>query len=116
MSQAYANTYVTLFERVTCPLLFQLLKISNSFLLLAKRDYLLYAKSKKSMKIKEYCMWYSNTVLQLAKGLLIAFRATTKSNQIPFRANCMRDLQIAFNADNVSNIPVPRRLYFPALQ
>jgi hypothetical protein len=52
-------------------------------------------KSKKSAKMKEYGMRLSNTFLQLAKGLLIAFRAVAKDNQIPFRANCMRNLQIA---------------------
>ncbi len=51
-------------------------------------------------------MGLSNTFLQLAKGLLIAFRAVAKGNQISFKADCMRNLQIACNADNVSNIPL----------
>ncbi len=46
------------------------------------------------------------TFLQLAKGSLIAFWAAAKGNQIPFRANCMLNLRIACNADNVSNIPL----------
>ncbi len=33
-------------------------------------------------------------------------RAIAKGNQIPFRANCMRNLRIACNADNDSNIPL----------
>ncbi len=37
---------------------------------------------------------------------MIAFRAVAKGNQIPFRANCMRNLLIARNADNVNNIPL----------
>jgi hypothetical protein len=37
---------------------------------------------KKSAKIKEYCMRYSNTFLQLAKGWLIPFGAVAKGNQI----------------------------------
>ncbi len=45
-------------------------------------------------------------LLQLAKGSLIAFRAIAKGNKIPFRANCMRNLRIACNADNVGNIPL----------
>jgi hypothetical protein len=48
----------------------------------------------------------SNTFLQLAKGSLIAFGAFAKGNQIPFRAHCMRNLLIACNADNESNIPL----------
>ncbi len=79
-----------LFERVSCPLLFQLYKVSNSFLQLAKRDQIPHAKSQKSAKIKEYCMRQLNTFLQLAKGSLIAVRAVSKGNQIPFRADCMR--------------------------
>ncbi len=51
-------------------------------------------------------MRQSNTFLQLAKGLLIAFRAIAKGNQIPFRANCMRNPRIACNADTDSNIPL----------
>jgi hypothetical protein len=39
-------------------------------------------------------------------GSLIAFRAIAKGNQIPFRANCRRNLRIACNADNVGNIPL----------
>jgi hypothetical protein len=49
----------------------------------------------------------SNTFLQLAKGLLIAFRAIAKGYQTPFKANTtntMRDPRIACNTDNVSNI------------
>jgi hypothetical protein len=68
---------------------------------LAKRDKLPHAKSKKTTKIKE-----SNSFLQLAKGSLIAFKAIAKGNQIPFRVNCIRNLRIAFNADNVGNIPL----------
>ena len=100
--QTHAKTYVTLFERVTCPLLFQLQKVSNSFLQLAERDQIPHAKSKKSAKIKEYCMRQSNTFLQLAKGSLIPSRAVAKGNQIPFRANCKRNLRIACNACNVN--------------
>ena len=51
-------------------------------------------------------MRYSNTFLHLAKGCLIAFRAIAKGYQIPFRANCRRNLRIACNADNVGNIPL----------
>ncbi len=58
------------------------------------------------MKIKEYCTRKSNTFLHLAKGSLIAFRAVAKGNQIPFREDCMRNLRIACNPDNVSNIPL----------
>jgi hypothetical protein len=54
-------------------------------------------------KIREYCMWQSNIFLQLAKELLIPFRAVAKNNQIPFRANCIGNLRIACNADNVGN-------------
>jgi hypothetical protein len=32
------------------------------------------------------------------------FVAIAKFNQIPFRANCMRNLRIACNASNVGNI------------
>jgi hypothetical protein len=46
---------------------------------------------KKSGKIKEYYMWQSNTFLQLVEESLIAFRAITKGNITPFRANCMRN-------------------------
>ncbi len=49
-------------------------------------------------------MWLLNTFLQLAIGLLIAYRAIAKDNQIPIRANCMRNLRNAWNADKVSNI------------
>jgi hypothetical protein len=66
-------------------------------------------ENKNSAKIQEYCMRQSNTFLQLEKGWLIAFSATAKGNQIPFTANSMRNLRIACNADNVSNIP-PRVL------
>jgi hypothetical protein len=45
-----------------------------------------------------------NTFLQLAIGLLIAYRAIAKDNQIPIRANCMQNLRNAWNADKVSNI------------
>ncbi len=45
-----------------------------------------------------------NTFLQLAIGLLIAYRAIAKDNQIPFRANCMQDLRNAWNAYKVNNI------------
>jgi hypothetical protein len=51
-------------------------------------------------------MRLSNFFLQLAKGSLITCRAIAKGNQIPFRANCMRNLRIACNADNDSNIPL----------
>jgi hypothetical protein len=44
--------------------------------------------------------------LQLAKGSLIAFGAIAKGNQMPFRANCMRNPRIACNADTDSNIPL----------
>jgi hypothetical protein len=37
---------------------------------------------------------------------MIAFRAVAKGNKIPVRANCMRNLHIACNADNISNIPL----------
>jgi hypothetical protein len=49
-------------------------------------------------------MRQSNTFLFLAKGSLIAFIAFAKSNQIFFNVNRMRNLRIACNADNVSNI------------
>ncbi len=49
-------------------------------------------------------MRQSNSFLQLAKALLIAFRAFEKGNQIPSRANCMRNLRIACDADNVRNL------------
>jgi hypothetical protein len=49
-------------------------------------------------------MRYWNSFLQLAKGSLITCRAIAKGNQIPFRAICMRNLRIACNADNDSNI------------
>ena len=42
----------------------------------------------------------------LQKGSLIAFRAIAKVNQMPFRANCMRNPRIACNADTDSNIPL----------
>jgi|LakMenE18May11ns_1017448.scaffolds.fasta_scaffold9790297_1 hypothetical protein len=51
-------------------------------------------------------MRLSNSFLHSAKGSLITCRAIAKGNQIPFRANCMRNLQIACNADNDSNIPL----------
>jgi hypothetical protein len=40
------------------------------------------------------------------KRVADAFRAIAKGNQIPFRANCMRNPLIACNADNESNIPL----------
>jgi hypothetical protein len=51
-------------------------------------------------------MRQSNTFLQLAKGSLIAFRATEKGNQIPFRANTIQNPRIVWNTDNVINIPM----------
>jgi hypothetical protein len=41
--------------------------------------------------------------MQLAKGSLVAFRATAKGSQIPFRENSMRNPQIACNFDIVTN-------------
>ncbi len=49
------------------------------------------------------------------KGCQTAFRAIAKGNQIPFRANGMRNPRIACNADNVSNIPL-RELNFLVLK
>jgi hypothetical protein len=49
-------------------------------------------------------MRQSNTFLQLAKGLLIVFRAVATGYQIPFTANCMWNPPIACKADNNSNI------------
>jgi hypothetical protein len=51
-------------------------------------------------------MRQSNSFLLFAKGSLIAFRAIAKGNQMPFRANCRRNLRIACNADNFGNIPL----------
>jgi hypothetical protein len=42
----------------------------------------------------------------LQKGCRLPFGRVAKGNQIPFRADCMRNLRIAYNADNVSNIPL----------
>jgi hypothetical protein len=61
---------------------------------------------KNSTKIKEYCLWLSNTFLQPAKGLHIALGTIAKGYQIPFRANCMRNPRIACNIDLVGNIPL----------
>jgi hypothetical protein len=60
----------------------------------------------KNLEKKEYCMQKSNTFLQFVKWSLIAFRAIAKGNKIPYRVNCMRNLRIACNADNVGNIPL----------
>jgi hypothetical protein len=56
MSQARVNIYVSFFESVTCPLLFQLCKVSTSFLHYAKADKLPHAKPKESANLNEYCM------------------------------------------------------------
>jgi len=42
----------------------------------------------------------------LQKGRWLPFGRVAKGNQIPFRADCMRNLRIACNADNVSNVPL----------
>ncbi len=60
----------------------------------------------KNPRKSKVCMRQSNIFLQLSKGFLIAFGAVAKGNQIPFGADCMRNLRIACNTDNVSNIPL----------
>ena len=100
------NTLVTLFERVTWPLLFLLQKVSNSFLQNAKVYQLPPAKIfKKSAKIKVYCMRCSVTLWQFAKRAQITFGAVTKGNLLPFGSLCMRNPRIACNADHV--LPYP---------
>ena len=95
------NTIVTLFERVTWPLLFLLQKVSNSFLQNAKGYQLPPAKSQKSGKIKVYCMRCTVTLWHFAKRAQITFGAVTKGNLLPFGSLCMRNPRIACNADYV---------------
>jgi hypothetical protein len=83
------NNIVTLFERVTWPLLFLLQKVSNSFLQNAKGYQLPPAKSQKILENKS------------AKRAQITFGAVTKGNLLPFGSLCMRNPRIACNADYV---------------
>jgi hypothetical protein len=82
MSQAHANIYVTFFESVTCSLLFQLFKVSSSFLHYAKADKLPHVKPKNPQNwMSIACVNQINSFLQLTKGSMIAFRAITKGYQ-----------------------------------
>jgi hypothetical protein len=60
MQQAIAKTYVTLFERVTWPLLF--------YLLMQEDICQPQANLEKSVKIKVFCKRRSKSLLQLAKS------------------------------------------------
>jgi hypothetical protein len=78
------HTHVTLFERVTWPLLFLLQKVSDSFLKNAKGISYRLQNSKKSAKIKVYCMRCSITLWQFAKRAQKTFGAVAKGNLLPF--------------------------------
>ncbi len=95
------NTLVTLFERVTWPLLFLLQKVSNFFCKMQKGISYRLQNTKKSAKIKVYCMRCSVTLWQFAKRAQITFSAVTKGNLLPFGSLCMRNPRIACNADYV---------------
>ena len=81
------NTLVTLFERVTWPLLFLLQKVSNSFLQNAKGYQLPPAKSQKIRENKSVLhavLRYSVTLWQFAKRAQLTFGAVAKGNLLPF--------------------------------
>ncbi len=58
--QAHAKTYVTLFKRITCPLLFQYQVLFCCLQKGIRYCIVPHAKTPKSAKIKEYCMRLSN--------------------------------------------------------
>jgi hypothetical protein len=60
-------------------------------------------KSAKNQRVLQAVVEYLPAACKRVSDCL---RAVAKGNQIPFRADCMRNLRIACNADNVSNIPL----------
>ncbi len=87
--QALANSYITLFERVTVlPVLVSALKGSKFLIIICS------LQNPKKRKIEDY--WHAVVEYLPAtwEGALITFRAIAKGKEIRFRAHCIRNCEL----------------------